>query len=133
MPFHDFSISACLLLRLGWGWFLSGFCSFRSALRGPCTAAPAAHPGPEGRRAPGVLGILLAEFFQGFPFLAASKPYVHPDQNREHCQSGYRWPLQEETRHDKDETQVLRMPQPRIGSGGCHLVLLLGFEKNAPG
>src|SRR6266487_1347713 len=61
------------------------------------------------RRPRCVAGIHFAKLCLYLAFLAVCEPYVHRYQNREHHQREERWPLEQETKHDEDETCVLRV------------------------
>src|SRR3989344_2315269 len=74
----------------------------------------------------------LAKFFSHLLLLPEREPRVHHDENREHDESDDRWPLEEETEHNDDESHVLRMADLGIRASSCNGVLLLRLEEHVP-
>ena len=54
--------------------------------------------------------ILAPEATQGFRFFGVREVHIHRHQEGEHQQGEQGWPLQEETEHDDDEPDILRVP-----------------------
>jgi len=69
----------------------------------------------------------------GFPLLCASKPHVHPDQHRIHCQCQQCRPLDQKAGQNEDEAHVLRMSDSRIGTTGSQRTVPLGLLEHSPG
>ena len=64
----------------------------------------------EGRNAPRIFGISPPEFDLHLSLFAFSQTHIHPNQHRKHHSRRNRRPLQQETKHDRDECGILRMP-----------------------
>ncbi len=68
-----------------------------------------------------------------FRFFAMCQPHIHHDQQREHQQGEDRWPLQQETQHDDDEADILRMAHVGIGTRRRQGMLALRLVEDVPG
>jgi hypothetical protein len=68
-----------------------------------------------------------------FRFFRDRKPAIHVNENREHRQRDQGGPLEQETNHDRQETGVLRVPDPLIRPRRRELSLTLSTPKYAPG
>lgn len=58
--------------------------------------------------------IFISKFGDGHFLLALCESNVNNDQNRKHNERGDGRPLQQESEHDEDEGNILRMSAPRI-------------------
>src|SRR6516225_8447809 len=81
----------------------------------------------------GVVLISATEIAKRLPLFGMGKPNVHPHQQREHDQRQDGGPLKEESEHDGDESDVLRMPHVGIDAGGRELMLALCPVEYGPG
>src|SRR3569832_1098492 len=60
--------------------------------------------------------VCLAVLLSHFDLLMSSLSRIHEYQHRKHEQCKNRGPLQQETEHDQDERNVLRMADTRVGT-----------------
>src|SRR3990167_8673589 len=90
---------------------------------------------PSGKKSWSFFGVLIpycTELFLSIFFFALSKPCVHPNKNWQHdkCQEGR--PLQEKSKHNQYEANILRMADTSIRAGDRESVFRLSFVKNLP-
>src|SRR3989344_582594 len=65
----------------------------------------------------GVCIPLFAEFFLRFFFFTLGKSCIHPDQYGKHDEGEKRRPLEEETEHDEDKRNILRLADAGVRTG----------------
>jgi|SRR6516162_107164 hypothetical protein len=76
--------------------------------------------------------ILGSELGQSLALLDAGEPRLHEDQHWKHREGKQSRPLQQETEHHHNETDILRMPDIRVDTAGGERLMPLCLVEHLP-